>query len=180
MTTTPPYVAGGLASAGRSIEATVSADAASVTYTTPASPSPSPTLATIAPTLSSRDAMLAVNAAGKSAGNPAFATRLSRSWSVYFWMGTPSAAAMILTPSPARSAGVSMPAGLSAGTMITRWLPANGVTPPAASPASTSFCGLAVSADRNTSAGAPCSILVSRAADESVETVSVTPGVAVS
>ena len=39
-----------------------------------------------------------------------------------------------------------------------------------------SSCGFVVSADRKTSAGAPCSIFVSRAAEESVEITSVTPG----
>ncbi len=71
-----------------------------------------------------------------------------------------------------------MPAGLAAGTMTVSRLPANLVTVPAARPVSTSFCGLAVSAERKTSTGAPCSILVSRAEDESVEMVSVVPGFA--
>jgi len=46
----------------------------------------------------------------------------------------------------------------------------------AARPLSTSFFGLVVSAERKTSAGAPCSIWVSRAAEESVEIVSLEPG----
>ena len=59
-------------------------------------------------------------------------------------------------------------------------LPANVTAAPSASPASTSFFGLVVSADRKTSAGAPCSIWVSSAEDESVEIVSVVPGFAAS
>jgi hypothetical protein len=62
--------------------------------------------------------------------------------------------------------------------MTVRRLPANLVRAPAASPLSTSFWGLAVSADRNTSAGAPCSILVSSAEDESVDIVIAVPGLA--
>src|SRR4051812_42290890 len=49
-----------------------------------------------------------------------------------------------------------------------------------ANPRSTNFCGFVVSADRKTSAGAPCSIFVSREAEESVEIVSVTPELAAS
>ena len=73
-----------------------------------------------------------------------------------------------------------MPAGLSVGTMTVSWLPAKLTGAPAARPLSTSFCGFVVSADRKTSAGAPCSILVSSADDESVEIVSVVPGLAAS
>ena len=61
---------------------------------------------------------------------------------------------------------------------MTRWLPANFVTGPIASPASTSFSGFVRSAERNTSAGAPCSICVRRAADESRATVKANAGVA--
>ncbi len=95
-------------------------------------------------------------------------------------MGTESPAAITLTPFRARSAGVAMPAGLAAGTMTVSRLPANFTTAPDARPVSTSFCGLAVSADRNTSTGAPCSIFVSSAEDESIEMVSVVPGFAAS
>ena len=87
---------------------------------------------------------------------------------------------MISTPSFARSAGDWIPAGLSVGTMTVSLLPANGIASPLAKPPSTSFCGLAVSADRNTSAGAPCSICVSSADDESVEIVRSVPGFAAS
>ncbi len=102
--------------------------------------------------------------------------RLSTSCVAYLVIGTASPAATILIPDFARSAGVRIPAGLSLGTMIVRRLPANGVMSPDANPPSTSFCGLVVSADRNTSAGAPCSIFVSSADDESVDTVRVVPG----
>ena len=85
-----------------------------------------------------------------------------------------------MTPGLARSIGEVMPAGLAVGTTIVSLLPANGTRSPAASPLSTSFCGFVVSADRKTSAGAPCSICVSRADEASVETVSVVPGFAVS
>ena len=80
------------------------------------------------------------------------------------------------------TAGMGILAGawLSVGTITVSLLPANGIASPAASPASTSFCGLVVSADRNRSAGAPCSICVSRAADESVEIVRSVPGFAAS
>ena len=80
----------------------------------------------------------------------------------------------------ARSNGVVSPPGLSVGVMTVSSLPAKTVGSPAASPASTSFCGLVVSADRKTSAGAPSVICVARAADESVEMVSVEPGTAAS
>ena len=43
-----------------------------------------------------------------------------------------------------------------------------------------SVWGFFVSAERKTSAGAPCSIWVSSVADESVEIVSVVPGLAAS
>jgi hypothetical protein len=59
-------------------------------------------------------------------------------------------------------------------------LPANTTAAPSASPLSTSFLGFVVSAESNRSAGAPCSIWVSSAADESVESVIVTPAFAVS
>src|SRR4051794_23434868 len=97
------------------------------------------------------------------------------SWVAYFVIGTLSPAAMIFTPGLAMSFGDAIPAGSSLGVMITRWLPANGVTSPLANPPPTSFLGFVVSADRKTSAGAPCSIFVSRADDESVETVRVVP-----
>src|SRR5580765_83466 len=98
----------------------------------------------------------------------------------YFVIGTASPAAMTLTPVLARSFGDAIPAGFAVGTMIVSLLPANVVAAPAARPLSTSFFGLVVSAERNTSAGAPCSIWVSSVADESVEIVSVVPGLAVS
>ena len=69
-----------------------------------------------------------------------------------------------------------IPAGFAVGTMIVSLLPAKVTAAPAARPLSTSFFGFAVSADRKTSAGAPCSIWVSRADDESVEIVRVEPG----
>ncbi len=87
---------------------------------------------------------------------------------------------MTLTPAFARSTGVAIPAGLAVGTMIVNLLPAKVTAAPSARPASTSFFGFVVSADRKTSAGAPCSIWVSRADDESVERVTVVPGFAVS
>ena len=87
---------------------------------------------------------------------------------------------MTLTPGFARSFGDVMPAGLLVGTTIVSLLPAKVTAAPSARPLSTSFFGFVVSADRKTSAGAPCSICVSRAADESVEIVSLVPGFAVS
>src|SRR3954447_16162084 len=98
------------------------------------------------------------------------------SWVAYFVIGTASPAATILTPLRARSAGVLTPAGLAVGTTIASLFPANGTAAPVASPLSTSFVGFDVSADRKTSAGAPCSIWVTSVADESVEIVSVVPG----
>ena len=95
-------------------------------------------------------------------------------------MGTPSAHAMTFTPLFARSVGEVIAAGLAVGTMTVSLLPANTVIEPEARLLSSSFWGFAVSAERNTSAGAPCSILVSSAADESVEMVSVMPGFAAS
>ena len=95
-------------------------------------------------------------------------------------IGTVSPAAMTLTPGLARSAGDAMPAGLAVGTTIVSLLAANGTGSPSARPLSTSFFGFVVSADRKTSAGAPCSIWVSSADEESVEIVRVVPGVAAS
>jgi len=57
-------------------------------------------------------------------------------------------------------------------------LSASVTTWPEARPPSTSFCGLAMSADKKMSAGAPWSIFASSAADESVEMLSVMPGLA--
>ena len=87
---------------------------------------------------------------------------------------------MTFRPAFARSAGVLTPPGFAVGTMTVSLLPAKGTASPAARPLSTSFFGLVVSAERKTSAGAPCSILVSSADDESVETLMVVPGLAVS
>ncbi len=87
---------------------------------------------------------------------------------------------MIFTPVFARSAGLAIPAGFDAGTMTVRRLVANFVTGATAKPSSTSDCGFFVSAERKTSAGAPCSIFVASAVDESVEIVSVAPGFAAS
>src|SRR5512143_866129 len=84
---------------------------------------------------------------------------------------------MTLTPLLAMSAGAAISAGLADGVMTVSRFPANGTTDPAARPRSTSVWGLLVSADRNTSAGAPCSILVASAVDESVEMITVVPGV---
>jgi hypothetical protein len=66
------------------------------------------------------------------------------------------------------------------GTMIVRRFLAKTTGAADAKPPSTNFCGFVVSAERKTSAGAPCSICVSRADDESVENVIVVPGCAVS
>src|SRR5207344_276480 len=76
--------------------------------------------------------------------------------------------------------GVMTFPGFPMGTITVSLLSAKLTAGPVVRPLSTSFLGLVVSADRKTSAGAPCSILVSRAADESVEMVSVTPGLAAS
>ena len=73
-----------------------------------------------------------------------------------------------------------MPPGLSAGTMIVRRFVAMTTAPPLANPPSTSLAGCVVSADRKTSAGAPCSICVASVDDESVDNVSVVPGVTAS
>src|SRR3954451_10196849 len=83
---------------------------------------------------------------------------------------------MILIPPRARSAGDEIPAGLSAGTTMVRMFPANATAAPSARPLSVSFFGFDVSAERNTSAGAPCPICVSSAADESVEIVRIDRG----
>ena len=93
----------------------------------------------------------------------------------YLVIGTASPAAITFTPGLARSFGDWMEAGFAVGTMTVRRLPANLVRALPARPLSTSFWGLAVSAERKTSAGAPCSIWVSSADDESVEMVSVVP-----
>jgi len=69
---------------------------------------------------------------------------------------------------------------LAVGTITVSLLPAKLMAAPAERPLSTSFFGLVVSAERKTSAGAPCSIWVSSAAEESVEIVSLEPGYAVS
>ena len=76
--------------------------------------------------------------------------------------------------------GEVRPPGLSVGVTTVSLLPAKTVGVPLAKPPSTSFFGFVVSADRKTSAGAPCSIWVSRADELSVETVSVVPGFAAS
>src|SRR5439155_2212785 len=98
----------------------------------------------------------------------------------YVVIGTSPPAAMIFTPCRERSVGEVLCAGLSAGTTIVRTFPANETGLPSASPLPTSPFGFDVSADRKTSAGAPCSIWVSRAADESVESVRTEPGWAAS
>ena len=87
---------------------------------------------------------------------------------------------MTFKPGFARPAGDAMAAGLPFGTMIVSLLPAKSIGLPEANPPSTSFFGFVESADRKTSAGAPCSIWVSSADDESVETVIVEPGFAAS
>ena len=68
-----------------------------------------------------------------------------------------------------------IPAGFPIGTITVSLFVANVTAGPAARPLSTSFCGLVVSADRKTSAGAACSILVSSADEESVVIVSFAP-----
>src|SRR5687767_3309722 len=146
----------------------------------PASPSPSSILATTALTLSSLDTTFVAYAAAKSAGKPASLARLSTSWVAYFVIGTSSPAAMTLRPDLARSIGVVTPAGLAVGTMIVNLFAANVTGSPWARPSSTSFWGLVVSAARKTSAGAPCSIWVASAADESVEMVRTAPGTSAS
>ena len=102
------------------------------------------------------------------------------SWFAYLVIGTSSPAATILSPALARSAGVATPPGFDVGTMTVSVLPAKFVTAPVVKPPSTSFCGLAVSAEAKTSAGAPSSICVLRALDASNDRVSVAPGVAAS
>ncbi len=124
--------------------------------------------------------MFAVYLAAKSVGYPATLARLATSWVAYLVIGTASPAAMTLTPVFARSAGVLIPAGFVVGAMTVSLLPAKVTAAPAARPLSTSFFELVVSADRKTSAGAPCSIWVSSVADESVEIVIVVPGFAAS
>src|SRR5262245_27783313 len=83
---------------------------------------------------------------------------------------------MTLTPLFARSIGDVILAGFADGTITVRRFPAKSFMAPSARPLSTNFFGLVVSAERKMSAGAPCSIWVSSAADESVEIVSVEPG----
>src|SRR3954468_19944293 len=102
------------------------------------------------------------------------------SWAAYLLIGTASPAAMTLIPAFARSAGVLIADEVPVGTMIVSLLRANATGAAAVRPLSTSFWGLFVSADRKTSAGAPCSICVSSVADESVEIVSFVPAFAVS
>src|SRR4051794_34657669 len=87
---------------------------------------------------------------------------------------------MILTPGDARSRGDAIFAGLSFGAISVRWFAANPSAGPAVRPLSTSFWAFVVSADRKTSAGAPCSILISSADDASVETTRLVPGLAAS
>ncbi len=60
--------------------------------------------------------------------------------------------------------------------MIVSLFVANATASPPAKPPSTSLAGCAVSADRKTSAGAPCSICVASVDDESVDDFSVVPG----
>src|SRR6516164_9723006 len=98
----------------------------------------------------------------------------------YLVIGTVSPAAITLTPLFAMSIGVLIFAGFVVGVMIVRRLPAKLTGEPRARPFVTSFWGFDVSADSRTSAGAPCSILVSSADEESVEMVSVMPGFAAS
>ena len=72
-----------------------------------------------------------------------------------------------------------IPAGFAVGTMTVSVFPAKSTAEPSARPASTSVFGFVWSADRKTSAGAPCSIWVRRVEEASVAIVSVTPGAAV-
>src|SRR3954447_4822664 len=102
--------------------------------------------------------------------------RFATTWFAYFVTGTASPAAMTFTEGFARSAGDVIPAGFDAGTITASLLPAKATVGPTVRFASTSFFGFAVSADRKTSAGAPCSIFVSSADEESVEIAIVTPG----
>ena len=106
--------------------------------------------------------------------------RLATSCVAYLVIGTSSPAATTFRPDFARSLGVDTPPGLSVGVITVSLLPANTTGSPLAKPPSTSFCGFVLSADRKTSAGAPCSICVSSVDEESVEIVSVVPGLAAS
>src|SRR5262245_61983629 len=94
--------------------------------------------------------------------------RLPTSRVAYVVIGTSGSAAMTLTPSRPRSVALAMSAGLPAGTMIVSWLQAKATGSPVR-PASRSVWTLA------TSAGAPCSIWVRRAEDESNEYTGASP-----
>ena len=65
---------------------------------------------------------------------------------------------MIFRPGLARSAGVVIRAGFDVGTITVSSLRANTTGSPVVRPFVTSFAGFVVSAERKTSAGAPCSI----------------------
>src|SRR5439155_18528469 len=116
----------------------------------------------------------------KADGSPVDFARFATTRRAYVVIGTSSPAAMIFSPRRARSAGDAILAGLAAGTTMVRTFPANATGLPSARPLAASLFGFDVSADRKTSAGAPCSIWVSRAADESVEIVNTEPGWAAS
>ena len=95
--------------------------------------------------------------------------------SAYLVMGTSGPAATMRTPGLARSAGEAMPAGLAVGTTMTRWFVAKSVMGAGARHSSMSAWGFLVSADANTSDGAPCSIWALSALEASKLKVSVEP-----
>src|SRR5215468_1213375 len=124
----------------------------SVTYTMPASTSPSVTLVTTPPTLVSWLTGLTVT--------PAF---LNTSWATAPH-GTSGAHTATLILSSARSLTDSMCWGLPFSTMISAVLLAKVVGEPAASPASVTVFMFSGAAEANTSAGAPW--LIDVASDE--------------
>src|SRR3954470_20962006 len=83
-----------------------------------------------------------------------------------FWaaapQGTSGAQTTTLVPGSARSCRDATPAGLSGGTAISKVLDANFTGVPRTSSSATALSMFAVSADANTSAGAPCWICATR------------------
>src|SRR5262245_19429136 len=120
----------------------------SVTYTIPASASPSDTLVTTALTLSSWDTGLTVTSALASAS------------AAYLPAGTSGAARTTFRSGLARSSRPLTCLGLPCSTTIWSWLPAKFRGAPTRS---LTLAMLVVSAEANTSAGAPCWIWVARA-----------------
>ncbi|MCY1232958.1 hypothetical protein D9M72_454760 [compost metagenome] len=144
--------------------ALVPAALTSVTYTRPASASPDVTLPRTSVTDDSSLTGAIVTPAAFSTASAAAPH------------GTWPAQTTTLTPGLARSAKEAIDAGLDGGTAICRTLVAKFVAAPSRSPASASLAMFVVSAEANTSAGAPWLICVARSEEPAKLSVTLVPG----